>query len=317
MTKLPKETLAKLRPLEKKLRLAVSRGAAEEAIEIATHIQHLFTDRRHHRLLKAKLWAFEAALDANRLTYSESGFRGVRQLANKGTRIYLEACSLLAISLLRQKKTNDAKKIVREVIQNVNDIASDSKRRQFQKRFIERIEQECILAELIDSGDSKLDVDEMHEQAILLIQRNSDNEILQLIGNSVPSSSIKLLQNVRSYSIKLLPPPDQKLLPAPEAAEKPLSVGKKTAAVLKRIAWKSLCDPDSEVYNLWAKQVPEVFNKGYFAGALATTMAAWRIGIPLIGAGVAAIAMKSTAEIFCDFAKPKGLMIDRSERDEE
>ena len=115
----------------------------------------------------------------------------------------------------------------------------------------------------------------------------------------------------------MIGPADQKLLPAPEVAEKPLTIGKRTSAVLKRIAWKSLCDPESEVYNLWKKQVPEVFNKGYFAGALATTMAAWHIGIPIIGAGVAAIAIKNGAELFCEVAKPKGLMIDRTEKDEE
>ncbi len=303
--------------MEARLRAAVSRGAAEEAIEIAGEIQQLFSDRRHHRLLKAKLWAFEAALDANRLAYAETGFIGVRKLANRGTRIHLEATSLLAVCLLRQKKNTEAKRAIREVIQNLDDIASDRSRHKFQKRFIERIEQECILAELIGTDTSPLDAAEMHRHAVRLVQYNSDNEILRLIGNAVPSSSIKLLQDVRHYSIKLLPLPDRKLLPSPGDTEKPLSVGKRTAAVLKRIAWKSLCDPDSEVYKLWSKKVPAVFNGGYFAGALATTMAAWRIGIPIIGTGVAAIAMKSSAEVFCEFAKPEGMMIDRSERDEE
>ncbi|MEL6109160.1 MAG: hypothetical protein AAFU85_24395 [Planctomycetota bacterium] len=317
MTKLSPKTLERLRPLEKQLRAAVGKGALEEAIELTGQIQSLFTNREHHRLLKAKLWVFEAALDANRLSYAESGFRGVRKLSNSGTRLHLEASALLGVCLLRQQDTPEAKKLFRGVIKSINDISSDRTRRQFQKRLIERIEEECILSELIGAGEARLDVSEMHEQAVLLIRRNSDNEILKLIGNSVPSSGIKLLHDVRDYSIKLLPAPDRKLLPASEEAERPLVVGKKTAAVLKRIAWKSLCDPESELYRLWSKQVPKVFNETYFTGSLAATLASWRIGLPILGAGIAAVAMKSTAEAFCDYAKPKGLMIDRSEKDEE
>lgn len=306
-----------LRPLEAKLKSAVSAGQVERAIELTIQIQSLFEDRRHHRLLKAKLWAFEAALDANRLEYAVAGFEGVRKLSNKGMRIHLESSSLLAICFLRQKKTTEAKRLIRYVVENINAITTDRTRNQFQKRLVERIEEKCILAELIGTGSANLDPDEIHEQSVLLIQRNSDNEILKLICNSVPSSGIILLRNMRDYSIKLLPSSDQKLLPALEVAEKPLTIGKKTMAILKRISWKTLCDEDSKLYELWSKNMPEVFDKKYFATSLAISMAQWRIGIPMIAAGVAAIAMKSSAEVFCALAKPKTLMIDRSDRDED
>ena len=314
MRKLPEETLAKLRPLEAKLKTAVSAGRVEEAVELTVQIQSLFEDRKHHRLLSAKLWAFEAALDANRLEYAESGFEGIRQLSRKGTRIHLEASSLLAVCFLRRKKIDEAKKLVRYVVQNINDIATDRTRNQFQKRLIERIEEECILTELIGSGNVNLDPREIHDQAVSLVKRNSDNEILKLIGNSVPPSGLTLLHEMRDYSIRLLPAPDQKLLPAPHAAERPLTIGKKTLAILRRICWKSFCEEDSQLYKLWSKQIPDVFDKKYFATSLAVTMASWRIGVPMIAAGVAAIAMKSTAEVFCSLAKPMQLMIDRSER---
>lgn len=314
MSKLPKDILDKLRPLEERLKSAVANGSVETAIELTIEIQSLFDDRKHHRLLKAKLWAFEAALDANRLDYAVRGFIGVRELSSKGTRINLEATSLLAICYLRQKKIPDAKRLIRSVVKNINSITSDRTRNQFQKRLVERIEEECILAELIGAGNAKLDPDEIHEQSVLLIQRNSDNEILKLIGNSVPSSGMILLRDMRDYSIKLLPAPDQKLLPAPEASEKPLTVGKKTMAILKRISYKSLCDENSELYELWAKQTPKVFDKKYFATSLAVSMASWQIGLPMLAAGVAAIAMKSSAEVYCEMAKPKTLMIDRKDR---
>jgi hypothetical protein len=82
---------------------------------------------------------------------------------------------------------------------------------------------------------------------------------------------------------------------------------------LRRIAWKTFCKPDSSIYKMWSKRVPQVFNQGYFAAAVVSTMGDFRIGIPLLASGVAALVMKYTAEEFCEIAKPKGIMIDRND----
>ena len=314
-TKLTEKQLELLRPLEAKLKAAVRSASPEKAVEIAGQIQALFpNDRKHHRLLRAKLWAFEACLDANRITYAQSGFIGVRKLSGSTTRLYLEASSLLAVCHLRNKKTSEVKKLVKEVIGSINNISSDRTRHQFQKRFIERIEEECILTELIGTGESNLNVDEIEAKAILLIQRNSDTEILKLIGNSIPTASINLLSDMRAYSIKQLPPPDRKLLPSPEKAEQPQKIGKITFSLLKRIAWKTFCDPDSAIYKLWSKRIPKVFNEGYFSAAIVATLSDFKIGIPLLASGISALVMKYSAEEFCELSKPKGLMIDRNEK---
>lgn len=314
-TKLTEWQLAEIKPLELALRKAVQQAEPEMAIEFAEKIQNLFPfDRKHHRLLRAKLWAFEACLDANRLTYAEAGFIGIRKFSEPNTRLYLEASSLLAVCLLRQKKTSESKKLIHEVISKINNITSDRTRHQFQKRLIERIEEECILAELIGAGEEKLDIKEIEAKAIFLIQRNSDDEILKLIGNSVPISSIKLLNDVRTYSIKQLPAPDRILLSTPEKAEKPKQIGLITFAILRRIAWKTFCKPSSPIYKLWANRVPKVFNEGYFSAAVITTMGDFRIGIPIIASGLVALIMKYSAEEFCELAKPKGLMIATTEK---
>lgn len=315
-TKLSKKMLLELRPLEEKLRKAVAEQEAETAIEAATCIQALFgADRSHHRLLRAKLWAYEACVDANRLTYAESGLIGIRKRSNSNTRLYLEASGLLAVTQLRQKKISDAKKLIKEIIDNINNITSDRTRHQFQRRFIERVEEECIFAELIGSGDSPLDVKEIEAKAIFLLQRNTDDEIYKLIGSSVPMPSVTLLSDVRNYSILQLPAPDRKLLPAPKKAQEPENIGRITFALLRRIAWKTFCKPDSSIYKLWSKKIPKVFNDGYFAAAVVATMNDFRIGVPILGSGLAALAMKYTAEEFCELAKPKGLMIGRSEKE--
>ena len=255
-TKLTEWQLAEIKPLELELRKAVQQAEPDMAIELVEQIQNLFLyDRKHHRLLRAKLWAFEACLDANRLAYAEAGLIGIRKFSGPNTRLYLEASSLLAVCFLRQKKIPESKKLIQEAISKINNIASDRTRHQFQKRLIERIEEECILTELIGTGDEELDVQEIDAKAIYLIQRNSDDEILKLIGNSIPVSSVKLLSDVRAYSIKQLPAPDRKLLPAPEKVEAPKHIGRITFAVLRRIAWKTFCKPSSPIYKLWANRV--------------------------------------------------------------
>ena len=311
--KLTEDQLIKLKPLEIELKNAVRSGDTDRAIEIATKIQGLFPNewRTHHRLLRAKLWAFESCLDANRISYAQRGFIGIRKLSASNTRLYLEASSLLAVCHLRSKDTSSAKTLIKEVIEKINNISSERTKHQFQKRLIERIEEECILTELIGTNDVPMNIDEIEAKAILLIQRNSDVEIFKLIGNSVPTASINLLRDVRTYSLNQLPAPDRKLLPSPEKAEEPKKIGKTTFAIIKRIAWKTICNPDSTIYKLWKKRIPKVFNEGYFSAAVVTTMGDFKIGIPLLASGISALVMKYTAEEFCDISKPKGLMIDR------
>jgi hypothetical protein len=316
ITKLTDAHLAILRPLEMEVRRAVAMTEPDAAIEAAAKIQALLSfDPSHHRLLRAKLWAFEACIDDSRLSYAESGLIGVRRRAGSTTKLYLEASGLLAVVLLRQKKTNESKKIIRDVIQNINNITSPRTRHQFQKSFIGRIEEECILAELIGTGGGDLDAQEIDAKAVLLLQRNSDEEILKLIGNSLPVASINLLSDVRTYSIQQLPAPDRLLLPSPEKAVESKSMGRTTFAVLRRIAWKTFCKPSSPIYKLWSNRVPKVFNEGYFSAAIVTTFGDLRIGMPLIASGLVALVMKYSAEEFCEISKPKGLMASRDERD--
>ncbi|MFW9928358.1 MAG: hypothetical protein ACFFD1_03115 [Candidatus Thorarchaeota archaeon] len=314
--KVPPQILPELQKLENQLHVAVSFGKSEEAIELATKIQVLFSpDRKHFRLLQAKLWAFEACLADNRINYSMTGFIGIRRLTNKNTRIYLEATAFLSICYLRDKQSEKAKPLILEVINSLNNIKSDRRRHQFQKRFVTRIEEECILSELIGTQEGPIDPQSIHERAVILLQQNNEVELIKLIGNLIPAKGIKLLRDVRDYSIRQLPPPDQKLLPSADKSEEPRNLGKRALAVLKRIAWKTICDPDSPIYKAWSKKIPKVYNEAYFATALAATFTNWKIGIPLLISGVTAIVMKYTAHEFCDWAKPEGLMISLKDKE--
>ena len=314
-SKLTEYQLSKLKPLELKLKRAVHSGDTDKAIELATQIQGLFPNewRKHHRLLRAKLWAFESCLDANKISYAQRGFIGIRKLSASNTRLYLEASSLLAVCHLRSKDTSTAKTLIKEVIEKINNISSERTKHQFQKRLIERIEEECILTELIGTNGLAMNIDEIQAKAVLLIQRNSDTEIFKLIGNSIPTASINLLRDVRDYSLNQLPPPERKLRPSPDKAEEPQKIGKMTFGIIKRIAWKTFCNPDSTIYQLWKNRVPKVFNEGYFSAAVVTTMGDFKIGIPLLASGISALVMKYTAAEFCELSKPRGLLLGRGQ----
>ncbi len=307
--KLTRATLEKLRVFEKQLTDAVDSGEADRALGLVARIQELFSgDRRHHRLLRAKLQAFEACLDTNRLQYAGSGFLGIRRLAGKSTRLYLEASILLAVCHLRKKETPEAKQVIREVFKRINNIASSRTRREFQKKIVNRIEEESILASLIDTQNGSLDAKAIEKEAEQLAKETSASEIYSLIGNSLPGGGVYLLREVREYSLKQLTQPDRKLLPPPREVEEPQTIGRTAFAALKRVCWKTVCAKDSPVYKLWSKRVPIIFNQGYFSAAIITALGDFRIGIPLVASGLIALAMKYSAEEFCEVSRPEGIM---------
>jgi hypothetical protein len=312
------EHLAPLKRLEDALQKACRLGKVDRAQDCIIEIQILLKPYgNHHRLLQAKLWFFECVLDANNATYAESGFIDIRRKANKGTRIYLEATLLLAVCYIRKKDISTSKPLFKYVINNINNVKSDRTRRRFHKEVLNRIEQECILSELIGSGNEILDPESVHEKAVFLIQNNSDHDIYVLIGNALPSSAVNLLEDVRHFAVLQIAVPDQKFLPAPKEATKPLHLGKLAMAVIKRIGYRALCDPDSSLHKLWSKKVDKVYSSAYFAAAIAQSFNQWKIGLLLLGSGLAAIAMKCSAAEFCEMAKPESLMDSRGKGDEK
>lgn len=309
-TKLPQYVLNQLKDLEPELKKAGRYGNFKEAKEITQKIQNLFPDNlNHHRLLQARNWFFQAALEDNQIPFAIRGFEGIRIRAAENTRTYLEATVLLGICHLRSRNTEKAKQYIRESILKINNIKSDQRRNQLQKRIIQRIEFECILGQLkMDKGEY-LPPEEMHAKAIEMVKNKSDQEIFGLVGQQLPQSALQLTENITDYSVKLLPIGDQKLL-APPPSISTTQFGQKVIDTVKRVGWRSVCDPDSEIYNLWSKQVPEVFNKGYFAGAIATTCAKFSIGLPILAVGVVAILMRYSATEFCERYQPNDIMID-------
>lgn len=304
-----------LRKLEPQLRAHVKAADLTAVEATIRRIQGLFiNDRDHHRVLRAKNWYYQCLLEHGKTEDAKAGLEAVQQRSKEGTRLYLEATALLAVCYLRLQMIDKAKDALRVVVTRINTIGSVVRRHQFQERLLMRIDDEIILSQLIGRNEGTLEPEEMQKDAIRLLQTKSPDELYALIGDLLPASTGFLLGDVRDFATLMLPPCDQKALSAPRDTTPKETIGKKTEAALKRIGWRTLCAPDSSIYKMWKQRIPNVFSEGYFAVAISTTLAQWKIGIPQLGIGILAIAMRYGCQDFCDTFKPEGLMIPQDEK---
>jgi hypothetical protein len=187
-------------------------------------------------------------MEANNITFAKMGFEGNIQKSNPKTRLHLEATALLAICYLREENLDKARSLIIKAVENINNIKSVERRQQFHKRLIQRLEDESILVGLSDRSATPLNLNEVDRQTVLLVKTKSDNQIYLEMGRSVPKRSVDLLTKVRdTYTLKL-PAPDQKMLPPPISEENKEELGKRANSALKRVAWRALCSPESDIY---------------------------------------------------------------------
>ena len=266
------------------------------------------------RWMKNTNWLAECAIEAGDLSLAKQRLEGVTSIVNSNTRIFLEANALLSICLLRKKDIEQAKKYIKITIESINNVKSDKRRRQFQKRFINRIEEECILSGLIESGKADLNVDAVQEKAVKLLALDKNSLILQLASN-LPEKSIFLLENVRNESIMLLPPRDQKFLPPPKTLKIPKEVATRANAALKRVTWRAVCDPNDEIYQAWSSGLSVVYDKKWITAAIIGACKSWKITTSMIVTTMVALAFKMGVKVFCDVFFPESIMISLKDKE--
>jgi len=183
----------------------------------------------------------------------------------------------------------------------------------FRDDYISRIEDECLLSQLVGDRTPQLNRAEVEAKAIELVKR-PESELLEEIGNAIPKQAQLTLADIVSDTIKLLPVEDQKLLPPPTPELPKSKLGAKGLAMLKRIGWRTFCDEESGIYKTWNSSLPEMLTGGAFITASIHFFQEWKIDAPVIAAGFAATAMKYTCKEFCETFKPEGLMIPQNEK---
>jgi hypothetical protein len=306
----------RLSKLEPALRDAVRRGDYEFAKRVTADIQVVLRPTGHEtRLMQAKSWLFEAALEADRLETAISGFQGVRQKMSPKTRIYLEASALLAICHLRRRDLDRAEPLMAEVLRNEDVISSERRRRQFRLRIIARFEEEGVLAALVGPTFEPLNLERVQEEDGRIVQTQTEDEILAIIGREVPPEVIKVLLRIHEFAGRQLPAADVKLLaPARTVIEK-TAVGRTIYNATTRVVWRSLCDPTSEVYKMWCSEgMMAIIDKKFLTASIVTAMAGMKLGAFALAAALAAMVFKMGLEVFCDVARPSSVMIPISDK---
>lgn len=307
----------RLRTLEPALRRAARNGDYEAAKKIAADLQQVLRASGHEtRLMQAKNWLFEAAMEAGHLDLAAPGFIGVRQKTARTTRVHLEATALLAICYLRQHKPDDAEPLMAEVLGSDTNIKSPDRRRQFVRRVVRRFHEEAALSSLRNSATEILDPAEIQDHAGKLVQLLTEDEIYAELARGLPAGTAALLIKVDRLAKKGLTEKEIKYLPTTKELVEDQKLGSTVFSAIKRVLYRSLCDTDSELYQAWFRGgMMVVLDKKYFPAAVAAALVS-------IGASARALAVSATAllikfgiEVYCERFKPEGVMIERSEKD--
>jgi|GEM_PF-485406 len=312
---LTEEQIKSLSILEPQLKSCVKTADFNRAKVITAKIQELLRPTGHEtRLLQAKNWLYETAMEARNISYARMGFEGTIQKCSPSTRLYLEAVSLLSICYLRENNLPKARESILKSVASIGNIKSDQRREQFHKRFLERLEEESILSGLKNLSDQPLDLEEVNREAIRLITTKSEDQILVEMGQALPSKTFDLLVEIRATYQLRLPAPDIKYLPPPLSKETKAELGKRADSALKRVAWRALCTPTSDLYKAWSEGLSVVYDKKYIAAAILTAFESFSITAVMIAASAIALAIKFGAEVFCESYAPNSLMIDRKDK---
>ena len=300
----------RLRILEPALREAARLGDLPKAKKVVHDLQKLLRPTGHEaRLAQSKNWLFEAAMEAGELDYAKQGFKGIRGKMSKRTRLHLEATTLLAICYLREKDLEGARPYIAEVLQNDSVISSKKGRSIFRKEAVQRFEEEASLAFVKERAGELYDAEEIQKEAGAVVYRSTEDELFTTIGKSVPNIAVDAILIIDSQARGLLTASDIKFLPSPQQKKERKQVGKTIFSALKRVIWRSLCDPESEIYQAWFNNGMQfVLSKKYLTTAMITAFHGLGIGRKALLISSVALVMKLGIETYCDAFEPKGIM---------
>jgi len=300
----------KIKRLEPALKRAALNGNINSAKSIINDLKDLLISTgRGTKLMELKCYLFEAYMESGDIDFAVAGFIGIRTKTNKNTRTYLEATALLAICYLRKSDIDQAEPLIKEVIKNDKVIKSEGRRILFRKYIIERFDEEGTLFAIKGQGYDDLDPKEIQDEAGAIIQRFNEEEIFIKIGENVPENAIGILFRIDDFSKKQLPSAERKLLPSPKDALNKEKVGKTLFSSIKRTIYKSICDPESELYKAWYNNgFKIVLNKYYIGSAVSSAFVNLGISIRALAIYITAMIIKFGLEVYCEKYKPEGIM---------
>ena len=259
------------------------------------------------KLVEVKNQFFELALDQHQYDFAIEGFLSNRSLVTSKTRLHLEATALLAIAYLRKQDIERAKPFIKDVLQNRNIIKSAATRAKFNKEIIARFDEEIALFSL--KTDCKFDIDEneLHNLSIA-VQDLSEDQLYEEIGKSLPRSTKELMYEVDKFAKNQLTYTELKALPSSEELVKNDLAGKTVFSAIKLVIYKSLCDPNSEVYKIWyTNTVGVIIDKKFITSAVIFALTGFGIGAKALLIPAAALVIRFGLDVYCEKYKPAGI----------
>ncbi len=309
--KIPKKQLERVHKLELQLEKHVMAGDLKRAKLVLNSLKEILTKYNHNaRIQQAYLKLYEGALETWDLDLAKRGLQFVREHSNRNTRNYLEATTLLAIAHLRQQDIFSAEPLISEVLRNDDVIKSEARRTAFRREIIERFDEEGALSALAACHPEIKNEAQIHKEAIKLLKEgNTEDDLHEILGASIPQSVKDFLLKIDGLSKNLLTYDERLLLPSPKEIVKNKTTGSLIFKGLRRRLYKYVCDDNSEVYQAWLKGgLDAVLNKGYITSAVLAALADIRIGLGAVAVGASALLMKSGLNNFCAHNKPFSLL---------
>jgi len=300
----------RLRVLEPKLKFAIINRDFETAQSLVVDIQDLLRPTGNfNRLIQSKNRLYELAIDCNKVELAISGLVSNRKVVSSNTRLYLESSALLAIAYLRKNDIDNAKPLIKEVLQNDIVIKTSKTRAAFRSAIIQRFDEEVALNSLKDMVREPLDECDLEPEIIRAITTQNEDEIFENIGRIVPQKSKYLLYEVHEFSLKQLPSAERLALPSPNQKVKDAEVGKTVFASAKRVVYNSICNPKSDIYKSWFNNgMQVVLSKGYITAAVTSAFVDLGLGVRSVIIWIVALIIKFGLEVYCERFKPLDLM---------
>jgi hypothetical protein len=154
-----------------------------------------------------------------------------------------------------------------------------------------------------------LDPGEIQELAATLVRTRNEDQIHFSMGEALPPESIMFLLKVDAIAKRGLTATEVHYLPGESHITEKAELGRTVFRSFKRVLWRSLCDPESDVYKAWfSGGLGYVLDRKYIGSAVTAMLLGLGIGIKALAISATALIIKLGIEVYCDRFKPDFVM---------
>lgn len=298
--------------LERNLRRATYIGKLNDAKFIFLQLRNILQKSGHAiRLLHSKIWLAECLINSGKTEEAIAELEQIALSCISNPRLYFQSKALLAVCRIRQGEIHLAQQLSFE-LEDALATATSKRKLLLLSTILDRLRQENYILAMREFDEVNLSSDEVFLEAERLADLVSDNSLYEQIGKSLPPRLIEMIYFSGSMEPKLLTMNRFLYLPAPAKPETSEQRGKSVFNSVRIVLWRSLCDPESEIYKAWYTQgMSNVFTKKYYSIAVCAALADLGFGFMAVAVPITALLIKSGIEVYCHRYRPAELLVAR------